>query len=148
MTPRIQIEKIPLSQVGFKLKSNGGSRSVVLVVDDEPLVADTLVAILDKHNYSAIAAYSGEEALSIARLIKPRLLITDVMMPGMNGLDLAISIRKLYPDCRSVLFSGHIHHEVLSADSRWTQYQFPLLSKPIHPDALLAHISTLAEAVA
>jgi CheY-like chemotaxis protein len=148
MTPRIQFQKIPLSQVGSKIKSNGDPRSVILVVDDEPLVADTLVAILDKQEYSAIAAYSGEEALSIARLIKPQFLITDVMMPGMDGLDLAISIRQLHPTCRSVLFSGHIHHEVLSADSRWTQYQFPLLSKPIHPDALLAHISSLAEAVA
>jgi DNA-binding response OmpR family regulator len=145
--PRFQI--IPLSEVPSKFTpSEFSRRPVVLVVDDEPLIADTLVAILCKQNYAASAAYSAEEALLVASVIPPEFLITDIMMPGMNGVELAISIKELTPDCKVLLFSGSAHAYQVLEDPSCARYDFPLLTKPIHPDVLLACISSLTATTA
>ena len=62
----------------------------VLVVDDEPSITDTLVAILRTAGYDAAPSYDAETALSLCESLRPDLLITDVVMPGMNGIEMAI----------------------------------------------------------
>jgi CheY-like chemotaxis protein len=84
------------------------SRPLVLVVDDEPVIADTIAQILEKRGYAAIAAYDGEDAIQAALLNPPQLVISDVMMPGMNGIELGISIRRIFPDCKSDPVIGSI----------------------------------------
>jgi YesN/AraC family two-component response regulator len=123
--------------------TNSISPQSILVVDDEPLIANTLVAILRTKNYTAQAAYNGNEAMEIAERMLPDILLTDVMMPDMNGIDLAVAFRGLVPDCKVLLFSGHAHLDHLLEDPLYTVHNFPLLSKPIHPDELLAEISSL-----
>jgi CheY-like chemotaxis protein len=142
MKKHLNFEVIPLSEVPFKLPVAENSLiPVVLVVDDEPLIANTLVAILRKQNYTANAAYNAEEALIMAQMIPPDYLITDILMPKMNGIDLAIAIKESIPDCKVLLFSGHAIH--LEDDPRCAAYGFPLLPKPIHPDVLLANLASL-----
>jgi CheY-like chemotaxis protein len=67
----------------------------VLVVDDEPIIADTLTMILATSGYDSRPAYSGEMALEMARSFKPDPLITDVVMPGISGIEAATKIREL-----------------------------------------------------
>ena len=81
-------------------------RPSVLIVDDESVIADTLTEILNRSGYAAIAAYDGESAMETALLKPPVMLITDVVLPGMNGIELAITIKRIFPDCKTLLFSG------------------------------------------
>src|ERR1700733_962625 len=81
---------------------------IVLVVDDERVIADTLSIILKQSGFSVLTAYDGESALELATLVTPQLLLSDVMLGlGINGAELAIEITKAAPDCKVLLFSGH-----------------------------------------
>jgi DNA-binding response OmpR family regulator len=116
-------------------------RPVVLVVDDESSIADTLAEILSRSGYAAVAEYDADSALERALLIPPEMLITDVVLPGMNGIDLAIHIKRIFPDCKIILFSGQASTADLLAAANREGHQFVLLSKPVHPTDLLARIS-------
>jgi CheY-like chemotaxis protein len=112
-----------------------------LVVDDESAIADTLSEILNLSGYAAMPAYDGEEALETALLMPPELLITDVMLPGMSGIELAITIRRIFPDCRVLLFSGQAATSDLLTSAKRAGHQFTLLSKPVYPTDLLKRVS-------
>jgi CheY-like chemotaxis protein len=113
---------------------------VVLVVDDERIVADTLAMILGKAGFCAMKAYGAEEALALARFTPPTLLLTDVQMPGMSGVELALEVIRDWPECQVLLFSGHATPRDLAV-AKAAGYNFPLLSKPLHPAELLDEIS-------
>ena len=116
-------------------------RPTVLVVDDESVIAETVAAILSRSGYAATTAYDAQEALEIALLSPPELLITDVSLPGMSGIELAITIRRIFPDCKVLLFSGHAATAGLMAGAQRAGHTFTLLSKPVHPKELLAWVS-------
>ena len=78
----------------------------VLVADDERVIADTLAMILNQSGFEAHVAYTGEKALEMAAEIRPEMLISDVIMAGLNGIDAAIKIRELLPAIKILLFSG------------------------------------------
>ena len=103
----------------------------ILVVDDEPLIADTLTLILKQSGYTAQSAYNGKEALRAVEKFLPDVLITDVAMPGMSGTKLAAEISRMLPNCRILLHYGNA-----SASPR-LQYEFPVLPKPSHPKLIL-----------
>ena len=90
-----------------------GKKPRVLVVDDEQVIADTLAKILDLNGYDASAVYTGTAAVESARSLRPDLIISDVIMPDMNGIEAAISIRGFLPTCKILLFSG----QAATADS-------------------------------
>ena len=114
---------------------------VILVVDDERTIADTLSMILGKNGFAAMTAYNGASALEIATLVPPQLLISDVMMPGMSGIDLAIAIRDVVPDCGVILFSARAFTADLLASARLAGLDFMALTKPVHPTDMLARVS-------
>jgi DNA-binding NtrC family response regulator len=147
MAPFLNAEIVPLSEVpdiefsANALKhENRNVEPVVLVVDDEPLVADSLAAILKLAGYTAVTAYSGLSALGLAISLRPALVISDVAMPQMNGVELAIAVLKQSPDCSVLLFSGHATVKDL-APAREAGYDLTLLSKPLHPEEMLKHVS-------
>jgi CheY-like chemotaxis protein len=109
----------------------------VLVVDDEKLIADTLTEILKRSGFNAMGAYSGEQALQIAHRFSPDYLLADVLMPFMNGVELAIAIRKISDATRILLFSGHANSADLLNDARLRGHQFDVVAKPIHPEKLI-----------
>ncbi len=109
----------------------------VLVVDDEPLIADTLVVILNINGYQASASYGGKAALERAREFKPDVLVSDVMMPDLSGVDLAIGVQKLFPRCRVVLFTGLADSTEILHHARDRGHQFLVVFKPVHPQDLL-----------
>ncbi|HVN93709.1 MAG TPA: response regulator [Terracidiphilus sp.] len=115
-------------------------RPRVLVVDDETSIADTTATILSMSGYDAKAAYDGNEALESALLLPPHLVITDVVLPGMNGIELAITLQRVFPDCQIVLFSGQASTVDLLAAAGSAARRFTLLSKPVPPEQLLATV--------
>ncbi len=112
----------------------------VLVADDERVIADTLAIILNQAGFAATAVYSGEKAVETARTLSPDMLISDVIMTDMNGIDAAIQIRALLPSCKILLFSGQAATADLLDRARTQGHEFEILAKPVHPQDLLARL--------
>jgi DNA-binding NtrC family response regulator len=114
---------------------------VVLIVDDERVIADTLSIILSKSGFTVSTAYDGKSALEIAKAVTPELLISDVAMPGMDGVELAIALIKMMPECKVLLFSGQASSVDLLTVAHDSGYDFTLLTKPVHPTDMLRRVS-------
>jgi CheY-like chemotaxis protein len=112
----------------------------VLVADDERVIADTLSMILNQSGFEARAVYSGEGALELAESFQPDMLISDVIMADLNGIDAAIRIRKVLPAIKILLFSGQAATADLLERARKEGYEFDILAKPVHPQDLLARL--------
>jgi len=112
----------------------------VLVVDDERVIADTLSMILNQSGFDARAVYSGEKAVDLASTFAPDMLITDVIMADLNGIDAAIMIRSILPKIKILLFSGQAATADLLEKARAKGYEFEILAKPVHPTDLLAKL--------
>ena len=115
----------------------------ILVVDDEPILADTLAIIFQRAGYAASAVYNAEEALAFFAAHPPALAVMDVVMPGMDGIALAKTIRRSYPDCRVLLFSGNADTQQLLEDAREEGHIFEVLAKPLPPLQMLARVASL-----
>jgi len=115
-------------------------KSKVLVADDERVIADTLAMILNQSGFQARVAYTGEKALELAAEFKPDMLISDVIMGGLNGIDAAIKIREILPNIKILLFSGQAATADLLEKARAQGYEFEILAKPVHPQDLLAKL--------
>jgi CheY-like chemotaxis protein len=109
----------------------------VLVADDERVIADTLSMILNQSGFEARAVYSGEKAVEMAPAYEPDMLISDVIMADLNGIDTAIRIRALLPGIKVLLFSGQAATADLLEKARAKGYEFEILAKPVHPQDLL-----------
>jgi DNA-binding NtrC family response regulator len=120
----------------------------VLVVDDEPVIADTLAMILSKSGYRVMAAYGGDSAMEIAREYRPALLITDVVMPGMTGIELALALETVVPECKVLLFSGQAATVDLLAEAREKGRDFTIVNKPIHPADMIRRVSEYVQPAA
>ncbi len=112
----------------------------VLVADDERVIADTLAIILNQSGFEARAVYSGERAVETASSWKPDMLISDVIMTDLNGVDAAIQVRSLLPKCKILLFSGQAATADLLDRARGQGHEFEILAKPVHPQDLLARL--------
>ncbi len=126
-------------------KRDGKERLDVLIVDDEQIIADTLAMILTKSGYQVMVAYRGNTAMEIAREYRPTLLITDVVMPGMTGIELVFALETVAPDCRVLLFSGQSATVDLLAEARELGRDFTILNKPIHPAEMLFRVSEIVQ---
>jgi DNA-binding response OmpR family regulator len=109
----------------------------ILVVDDDPLLADTLVQILKNQGFDAIAVYSGQEAVVAARGFQPDSAVMDVMMTGLNGFEAAQSILEHVPACNFLLLSGRPEAGQIIAQERTKGNHFDVLAKPVHPQEVL-----------
>jgi CheY-like chemotaxis protein len=118
------------------------SKPKVLVADDERVIADTLTIILNQNGFDAQAVYSGEKAVEAARTMQPNMLICDVIMQDMNGIDAAIHIREMLPECKILLFSGQAATADLLERARNQGHNFEILAKPVHPQDLLTRLGS------
>lgn len=109
----------------------------IIVVDDEPIIADTLVNILTGEGHDAVAVSNGKSAIRWAEMVRPDVIVSDVVMPGLNGIETAKAIMKLLPKCRVILFSGQAASTDLLTKARAEGYSFEVLAKPINPEVLL-----------
>ncbi len=117
------------------LNDHRGQR--VLIVDDETIIANTLAQILNASGYDARAVYSGEAAIQEAGAFAPNVLLTDVIMRGVSGVDVAIQVSEILPGCRVILFSGQASTADLLERATAQGRSFEVIAKPIHPRELL-----------
>ena len=113
----------------------------ILVVDDEPVIADTIVDILNGSGFDAQAIYNGREAVEQVRNLCPDVIISDIVMPKMNGIEMAIAIRNRCPRTRVLLISGQAGTVDLLAAARKQGHNFEVLQKPLKPEVLLKKLT-------
>ncbi len=143
--PALSFETVPLDEImrkGLTAEPNP-HRPVILVVDDEHVIADTLVTILRSQGFAAMPAYDAESAFDLSCVIPPELLLSDIVLRDKSGIDLAIAMKDSVPDCKVLLFSGQAATANLLAAARDAGHDFTVLAKPLHPTDLLANIREL-----
>ena len=120
----------------------------ILIVDDNPAIADTLADILEVKGFTVHAAASGAEALQILKEAPVDILLTDVKMPGMNGLELYRETRKLYPRLITIFMTAYSADELIQQGM--AEGVKTILDKPLDMNFLVRLLSayrrTIAEA--
>lgn len=140
METQLEIEIVSLAEVPLETPiQHVWDAPTVLVVDDEPIICETVAAVLARSGLSVLKALNSKSALEIALRHSPDLLFSDIKMPGMNGIELAMAVATELPNCRVLLFSGHATQKEL-AEAQACGFDFPLLSKPIHPVDMLQRV--------
>ena len=110
-----------------------------LLVDDEPLVRMSTAEMLSELGYRVVEAGSAEDALQYVRQgLRPHLLVTDHLMPGMSGTDLGLALRKQYPELQILVVSGYANNEGITPD-------LSRLTKPFRSDELAASLANLTK---
>jgi DNA-binding response OmpR family regulator len=112
----------------------------VLVVDDEHRIADSIAQILGMSGYRSSASYCGMDAVEEAIQQCPDILIVDVFMPDLSGIEVAKRVHEACPETRILLLSGNANISDLLGETEGQGYAFELLAKPIHPSDLLAKL--------
>ncbi|HZP06483.1 MAG TPA: response regulator [Terracidiphilus sp.] len=115
----------------------------VLVIDDEKMIADTLALILRSEGYATEVAYDGSSGLASCNDFRPHLVISDVVMPGISGIEVAIELRQKFPNCTILLYSGQAATAQMMEDARSRGHDFELLAKPVHPARLLEKVRAM-----
>jgi CheY-like chemotaxis protein len=116
----------------------------VLVVDDEPLIADTLTAIFRRSGYAVRTAYSADQALALAHEITPHLLICDIDMPVRDGLALMADFGREIPTCPILVLTG-LYNSLKRIRDTANHLAAPvhILTKPCQPAELLREASAM-----
>lgn len=122
-------------------------RPKVLIADDEKIIADTLALILNQGGYDARAVYTCQNALELAPAFQPDMLISDVLMTDLNGVEAAIQMRTMLPDIRVFLLSGQTATADMIAKSEAGDLGFEVLVKPVHPRDLLDKLKNAIPAI-
>ena len=119
---------------------HGEKLKTVLVVDDDPSILSLVKEQLSSYEYLPILAASGEEALEIASETQIDLLLTDVKMPGINGIDLVRQFSVLYPETKVLFMSVFtLPSSLYSISGR----EMVLLQKPFLVDTLIKKMETV-----
>ena len=121
--------------------SDAGENRRVYVVDDEQLIATTLALILRKAGYDTKSFFSAEDALQAIANCVPQAVVSDVKMGGMNGVDMALAIRREYPGVFVQLISGQADTSVFLDEAQHRGQKVNIAAKPVRPEALLKMLS-------
>jgi DNA-binding NtrC family response regulator len=122
--------------------SDSSYKSRILIVDDERTIADTLAMVFKIKGHEAMAVYNAESAVEAVETFEPDVVLSDVIMGKMTGVDLAIYLSKARPECKIILFSGQTDTANLLAEANRKGHAFRLLAKPIHPEKLLEDVGS------
>lgn len=109
----------------------------ILIVEDEAVVLHTLQLILKQHGYDVRGARDGNEGLTTAGTFQPDILLCDINLPDIDGIQVAIGVKRQLPACRVVLLSGEISSTELLEEASSKGYHFEVLAKPTEPQHLL-----------
>ena len=131
---------VPITEVPSLVDNAGKDRPVVLVVNKEPAIAEAVLEILNKNGFAAIAAYDAKDALETALLSPPELVITEVALPGMSGIEVAAALKKELPDCKILLLAGQAEKSEVHGTVKAAGLEAEVMEKPVHPSELLAEV--------
>jgi CheY-like chemotaxis protein len=105
--------------------------ATILVIDDDSRIRRLMSRILTAAGYNIIEASDGREGLTLAQSHQPDLIITDILMPGMEGMETLLEIRKTMPQTKVLVVSG-------SAGAVATQVNYLSMAEKLGADAILA----------
>ena len=125
------------SRAPGRSREEGDTSVKIIVIDDESLIAETVVEILNEEGFQATSVSSGTSAIELAKTLRPAIVLSDVIMPGLNGIETGIKIREIVPECRVILFSGQAATVNLLEHAREQNQRFDILAKPIKPEHLI-----------
>ncbi len=133
--PRLEQALVKPAILSPRRKPDGGSETILIVEDDSSLRWLT-VQILAQFGYTVLEAGDGSQALAVAkeRAGDIDILLTDVVMPGCNGRQLARQVEQLYPQIKVLLMSGYTAEIVAQQDGK--ELALPFLEKPFTPEEL------------
>ncbi|ACN17096.1 two-component system response regulator (Ntr family protein) [Desulforapulum autotrophicum HRM2] len=116
-------------------------RITVLLVDDEREFVDTLAERITMRSFDTLVAYSGEQALSMIESTPPRVMVLDLKMPGMGGVDVLERVKAEHTDISVIILTGHgdERDQTLVMDMGASGY----FQKPVDLDVLVAKIMSL-----
>jgi DNA-binding NtrC family response regulator len=113
----------------------------IFVVDDELVIASSLARILRYEGFDDVFYFTNpQKAIKAVNAKPPALLITDVVMLPLTGLELAMKMQKICPECEIILFSGSPSTSQLLEIAKDEGYNFEVLAKPIHPSELMVKV--------
>ena len=115
----------------------------ILVVDDDRAMVDTLCDILALQGWAPVRAYSGEEALAVARAGGPNVVLMDIKMGGLNGVDALRALRDVRPDVKVVLMTAYSASSLLEEAVR--AGAVAVLAKPLDPAELVRLLDSLVD---
>ena len=117
----------------------------ILVVDDEATVREVLIEFLKLQGYSATGAGDGREALALVRKLQPQVILLDIALPGMNGIEILKRVRESSPGSAVIMISGHADEDLAQKALDLGAYDF--IQKPLDFEylvrTLMAKIVTL-----
>lgn len=123
------------------------SQAHILVVDDEPMLAWTIGTLLSKAGYAVVTLNNPLQVPEELRRRPAKLVISDVIMPDLSGIDLAKQLHSEHPDCKIILLSGQAATVDLLEKCRAEGYNFEVFPKPIKPADFLQMVRARMEAV-
>lgn len=114
-------------------------RTTILIVEDEESIRDAFQSILTLEGYDVKTAKDGISGYSAYRAYSPDLILCDILIPEMNGLDLVARMRKLNPGLKVIYMSGFLEVAALKArlDDDIRRFGYYSLAKPFKPSVLL-----------
>lgn len=116
----------------------------VLIVDDDHVIASTMSLILNAAGFDSVAAFGGDQALDLARSHLFHILVTDVNMSPMNGVELGIAFLEIHSAASVFLITGSIEVAGDALEALPRGRQFPLLQKPVHPRELITRLRSVS----
>jgi len=119
--------------------------STILVVDDERGVADAAATILKQEGYCALALYNAADAIAMLSKVDVALVLSDVNMPEIDGVDLAMEAQRLCPKTRVLLMSGYETPETIGQRKGCAGCPFQIMAKPFRMHQLLEKIRAMIE---
>lgn len=111
------------------------ARATIFIVDDEEGIRESLTGIFEDEGYEVLTAKSGEDALELMKEQGPGIVLLDVWLPGMDGLETLSGIKKIHPDVPVIMISGHGNIEMAISATRLGAYDF--LEKPLSLEKVL-----------
>ena len=116
------------------------SPAKILVADDEAVIATTLRTILEQSGFRVAVAFDDSAAVKLAATFEPDVLVTDVQMPKLDGIEAALQVVARLPQCNVVLYTAHNLPPASVASAKAQGHDFPVIQKPIAPGELLDRI--------
>jgi len=118
-------------------------RKKILVVDDEEDVRETLATVLENLNYQALLAANGEEALSVIKNQRVDVILSDLYMPGMNGIEL---LKRVKTEKKNIIFLMITAHPTIeTAVDAIKKGAYDYLTKPFHIEEVRIKLSRAME---
>jgi len=125
------------------MKKDRNHKYSLLIVDDEPLIRQSLYEIFRIEGYQADMAQSGEEALEKIEANKFDIILTDLKLPQMSGIDLLVKSKELSPETEVILITGY--GTIESAVDAMKRGAYEYITKPINDDEVKLLIDTIIE---